>query len=71
MADGSRTGLPRPSIDTGMGLERVAAVMQGINDNYEIDLFKALIALGAARRPASMATRQSPACASSPITCAR
>jgi alanyl-tRNA synthetase len=43
-ADGSGTSLPRPSIDTGMGLERIAAVMQGTHDNYEIDLFKALIA---------------------------
>ena len=42
-ADGSRTRLPRPSIDTGMGLERVAAVLQGVHDNYDIDLFKALI----------------------------
>ncbi len=42
--DGSRTGLPRPSIDTGMGLERVAAVMQGVHDNYDIDLFRSLIA---------------------------
>jgi alanyl-tRNA synthetase len=42
--DGERTDLPRPSIDTGMGLERVAAVLQGTHDNYEIDLFKALIA---------------------------
>ncbi|MBB4051473.1 alanyl-tRNA synthetase [Devosia subaequoris] len=41
-SDGSRTGLPRPSIDTGMGLERIAAVMQGVHDNYDIDLFKAL-----------------------------
>ena len=42
--DGTRVELPRPSIDTGMGLERIAAVMQGTNDNYAIDLFKALIA---------------------------
>ncbi|QTD55915.1 alanine--tRNA ligase [Parasphingorhabdus cellanae] len=43
-ADGNRVDLPKPSIDTGMGLERVAAVMQGTHDNYDIDLFKALIA---------------------------
>ncbi|WP_422343205.1 alanine--tRNA ligase [Parasphingorhabdus sp.] len=43
-ADGNRIDLPKPSIDTGMGLERIAAVMQGTHDNYEIDLFKALIA---------------------------
>ena len=42
-ADGSRTNLPRPSIDTGMGIERVAAVLQGVHDNYDIDLFRALI----------------------------
>ncbi len=42
-AGGIRTNLPRPSIDTGMGLERVAAVLQGTHDNYAIDLFAALI----------------------------
>src|SRR5262249_14064728 len=38
-----RINLPRPSIDTGMGLERIAAVLQDTNDNYEIDLFRTLI----------------------------
>lgn len=42
-ADGTRLSLPKPSIDTGMGLERIAAVMQGEHDNYDIDTFKALI----------------------------
>ena len=42
-APGDRVALPRPSIDTGMGLERVAAVMQGKHDNYDIDLFQNLI----------------------------
>ncbi len=39
-----RISLPRPSIDTGMGLERIAALLQGKHDNYDIDLFRALIA---------------------------
>ncbi|RAI37188.1 alanine--tRNA ligase [Rhodoplanes serenus] len=43
LADGRRLDLPRPSIDTGMGLERIAAVLQGTHDNYAIDLFGALI----------------------------
>ncbi len=42
-ASGERVPLPRPSIDTGMGLERIAAVLQGKHDNYDIDLFRALI----------------------------
>jgi len=43
LADGRRVDLPRPSIDTGMGLERIAAVLQGTHDNYAIDLFATLI----------------------------
>jgi alanyl-tRNA synthetase len=42
-ADGTRTPLPKPSVDTGMGLERIAAVMQGVHSNYEIDVFQALL----------------------------
>jgi alanyl-tRNA synthetase len=45
--------LPRPSIDTGMGLERVAAVLQGVHDNYDTDTFKALIAESGALTGAS------------------
>ncbi|MFQ1897532.1 alanine--tRNA ligase [Aeromonas veronii] len=42
-ADGTMEPLPRPSVDTGMGLERISAIMQGVHSNYEIDIFQALI----------------------------
>lgn len=42
-ADGREEALPKPSIDTGMGLERIAAILQGEHDNYDVDLFKTLI----------------------------
>ena len=46
-AAGTLTPLPKPSVDTGMGLERIAAVMQGVNSNYDIDLFVNLIGAAA------------------------
>src|SRR5690625_2432049 len=46
-ADGTMTPLPKPCVDTGMGLERIAAVLQGVHSNYEIDIFQALIAAAA------------------------
>ena len=48
-ASGEMHPLPAPSVDTGMGLERIAAVLQGVHSNYEIDLFQALIKATAAR----------------------
>ena len=69
---GKRVDLPRPSIDTGMGLERIAAVLQGTHDNYKIDLFGAH---HPARRRSHRRRARRPAAASpiasSPTTCAR
>ncbi|GHE87153.1 alanine--tRNA ligase [Thalassotalea profundi] len=42
-ADGAMNPLPKPSVDTGMGLERIAAILQGVHSNYEIDIFQNLI----------------------------
>lgn len=47
LAPGSRENLPRPSIDTGMGLERMAAILQGVQSNYDTDLFQRLIGASA------------------------
>ncbi|MEL4340419.1 alanine--tRNA ligase [Shewanella xiamenensis] len=46
-ATGEMLPLPKPSVDTGMGIERIAAIMQGVHSNYEIDIFRALIAKAA------------------------
>ena len=42
-ADGTLQSIPKPSVDTGMGLERIAAVLQGVHNNYDIDLFRHLV----------------------------
>jgi alanyl-tRNA synthetase len=53
-AGGVRQNLPKPSVDTGMGLERITAVLQGVHDNYDIDLFRHLIAASAEKSGASI-----------------
>ena len=68
-ADGKLTPLPKPSVDTGAGLERVSAVMQGVTNNYDIDLFKNLVKAAAALANTTDLTNSS-ACASSRITSA-
>ena len=57
-ADGTLTPLPKPSVDTGMGLERIAAVMQHVHSNYEIDIFRVL--LDAAQRATGATDLSSP-----------
>ncbi|MBC7001718.1 alanine--tRNA ligase [Photobacterium sp. BZF1] len=47
-ADGTMDPLPKPSVDTGMGIERISAIMQGVHSNYEIDIFQTLIKEAAA-----------------------
>ncbi|MFM7067748.1 MAG: alanine--tRNA ligase [Gammaproteobacteria bacterium] len=56
--DGTLTPLPKPSVDTGMGLERISAVMQGVHSNYDIDLFQSLLA--AAQRATGATEAASP-----------
>ena len=59
--DGSLTPLPAPCVDTGMGLERLAAILQHVHSNYEIDLFDQLIR--AAARETGCADLANPRCA--------
>ncbi len=66
-----RVDLPRPSIDTGMGLERIAAVLQGMHDNYDIDLFRALIgAIAELTKVVARRRAEGARTASSPTICA-
>ena len=67
---GVRHPLPRPSIDTGMGLERMAAVLQGKHDNYDIDIMRALILASAEATGTDPDGPPASPTASSPITCA-
>ncbi|MDN3639311.1 alanine--tRNA ligase [Simiduia curdlanivorans] len=58
-ADGTMNPLPKPSVDTGMGLERISAVMQHVHSNYEIDLFQSLLKAAAQETHTSDITNQS------------
>ena len=58
-ADGTLTPLPKPSVDTGMGLERISAVLQGVHSNYEIDLFQKLLSAAAELAGATDLTKSS------------
>ena len=66
-----RIDLPRPSIGNGMGLERIAAVLQGKHDNYDIDLFQELISASVQLTGTPADTRPAPRTGSSPITSGR
>ncbi len=70
IAPGERVALPRPSIDTGMGLERIAALLQGAPSNYDIDLMRALCSPSPRRRGSIPTDRRRRAIASSPTICA-
>ena len=67
---GVRVPLPRPSIDTGMGLERIAAILQGKHDNYDTDTFRALILASAEATGRTRTARSAPATGWSPTICA-